>query len=144
MYRNVAMITYTRFPKSDFTLFVSKGDTTIEQWLDMVRLYSSEGLTRLELYDLRLHTNLFSNDEIDQIMSLSLSMDSKHPRSSVVKTALLVKEVVQYGLSRMYEMKAKVSGVEPEVQAFYDITEAADWLGEQVKDIVTSTTTCGN
>lgn len=144
MYRNVAMITYTRFPKSDFTLFVSKGDTTIEQWLDMVRLYRSEGLTRLELYDLRLHTNLFSNDEIDQIMSLSLSMDSKHPRPSGVKTAILVKEVVQYGLSRMYEMKANVSGVEPEVQAFYDITEAADWLGEQVKDVLADSTTGDN
>ena len=72
------------------------------------------------------------------------SMDSKHHRPSRVKTALLVKEVVQYGLSRMYEMKAKVSGVEPEMQAFYDITEAANWLGEQIKDIVTSTTPCGN
>ena len=68
-------------------------------------------------------------------------MDSKHPRPSGVKTALLVKEVVQYGLSRMYEMKAKVSGVEPEVQAFYDITEAADWLGEQVKDVLADGTT---
>ena len=138
------MITCTRYPKSDFTLFVSKGGTTIEQWLDMVRLYRSEGLTRLELYDLRLHTNLFSNGEIDQILSLSLSMDSKHPRPPGVKTALLVKEVVQYGLSRMYEMKANVSGVEPEVQAFYDITEAADWLGEQVKDVLADSTTGDN
>jgi hypothetical protein len=62
------MMTYTRHSEHDFTLIVSKGDTTIDEWLNTLAQYSAEGISRLELYDLREHTNLFSNDEIEMIL----------------------------------------------------------------------------
>lgn len=40
------MLEYTRYPDDDFTWLVSKGDTTIDEWLKTVQQYGREGMTR--------------------------------------------------------------------------------------------------
>ena len=104
------MISYTRHAEHDFTLFVSKGDTTIDEWLDAVARYSADGISRLELYDLREHTNLFSNEEIEKILAHAVKNTGIRPEGN--KTAILVKGEAQFGLSRMYESIAMVEGLE--------------------------------
>ena len=128
------MMTFTRYPEQDFTLFVSKGNTSIEEWLAVEKSSRSEGLTRLELYDLRLHTNLFSNDEIEMILAESVIHHRHRPPDA--KTAVLVSEAAQFGLSRMYELKAEVEGIEFPTEIYYDLTEALDGLGDAVKDLL--------
>ena len=128
------MMKHTRYPEQDFTLFVSKGNTSIDEWLAVEKSYRSEGLTRLELYDLRLHTNLFSNDEIEMI--LSESVNHHHRRPPDAKTAVIVLEAAQFGLSRMYELKAEVEGIESPTGIYYGLTEALEWLGDEVKDLL--------
>ena len=126
------MMTYTRYPEQDFTLFVSKGDTTIEEWLDTVGRYSARGISRLELYDLRSHTNLFSNDEIEQFLIHALDNSNIRPKNN--KTALLVNHGVLYGLSRMYESLTKIEGIENnDTEVFDTLEDAVEWLGEQAK-----------
>jgi hypothetical protein len=34
----------------------------------------------------------------------------------------------------MYELKAEVEGIESPTEVFYDLTEAVEWLGEDVKE----------
>ena len=127
------MMTYTRHSEHDFTLFVSKGDTTIDEWLETISRYSSDGISRLEMYDLREHTNLFSNEEIETILAHAVKNTSIRPQSN--KTAILVSGEAQYGLSRMYEGIAMVEGLQKnETMAFYKIEEAVEWLGEPAKD----------
>ena len=127
------MMTFTRHSEYDFTLFVSTGNTTIKEWLDAVERYSANGISRLELYDLRQHTNLFSNDEIEKILTHAIKNTTIRPESN--KTAILVGGEAQFGLSRMYEGIAMVEGLQKnETMAFYNIEEAADWLGEPAKE----------
>lgn len=125
------MMTYTRHPKHDFTLFISEGDTTIDEWLDTLGRYSTTvGISRLELYDLRKHTNLFSNDEIEQLLIHALENSNIRPKNN--KTALLVNQGVLYGLSRMYENLTKIEGIENnETEVFDNLKGAVEWLGEQ-------------
>ena len=125
------MMTYTRYPEQDFTLFVSKGNTTIDEWLDTVGRYSNiEGISRLELYDMRTHTNLFSNDEIEQLLFHALDNSSIRPKNN--RTALLVNQGELYGLSRMYESMTKIEGItNNDTEVFDNLEDAVEWLGEQ-------------
>jgi len=127
------MMTYTLHSEHDFTLFVSKGDTTIDKWLDAIAQYSTAGISRLELYDLREHTNLFSNDEIEMILAHAVKNTNIRPNGN--RTAILVSGEAQYGLSRMYEGIAMVEGLQNnDTMAFYNMEEAVEWLGEPAKD----------
>jgi len=124
------MLTYTKYPEFDFTLFVSKGATTIEDWLQTVNDYGIEGMTTRELYDLRRHKNLFSREEIGRILSLSAA--NQDLRSRGVMTAILVDAAVKYGLSRMYEILAESIGIRIDIQVFYQMGEAITWIGDDV------------
>jgi hypothetical protein len=127
------MMTYTRHSGHDFTLFVSIGDTSIDEWLDTIARYSAGGISRLELYDLREHTNLFSNDEIEMILAHAIKNTDIRPKEN--KTAIVVSGEAQFGLSRMYEGIATVEGLENnETMAFYNVEEAVAWLGDPAKD----------
>ena len=127
------MITYTRHPEHDLTLFVSKGDTTIDEWLDTLKQYGAEGITKYELFDLKHHSNLFSSQEIERIIGF-VSNNAKY-RPPETKTALVVDKAAMYGVSRVYDILAEIEGIEGLVtEVFYNIDEAIEWLGEQVKD----------
>lgn len=110
------MLSFWRYPELDFSWFVSRGETSIAAWLQTVRQYGTEGMTRLELYDLRPQTNLYSNKEITIILQQTLKDQSLRPPDG--RTAILVDEAVKFGLSRMYEIQAEVEGASAVTQVF--------------------------
>ena len=124
------MLTFTRHPGFDFTHFVSEGATSIANWLETVQRYGDAGLTTRELYDLRQHTNLYTNEEIGEILNLAVKNKPLHKPNR--KTALLVDNTSQFGLSRMYELKSEVEGVLTRTRVFYELDDAIAWLGEDV------------
>lgn len=91
-------------------------------------------MTTRELYDLRLHTNLFSNEEIDKILKVGVKNKPIHKPNR--KTALVVDNSSQFGLSRMYELKAEIEGILTSTQVFYKLENALDWLGDDVAGCV--------
>ena len=127
------MLDYTRYPDDDFTWFVVKGDTTIDEWLQTVQQYGREGMTRYELYDLRARVTPFTTDEIEQI--LSQSMQDRLLRPSNGKTAIVVDESLKYGLVRMYDALAELEGLLADTRPFYDMAEAIQWLGISTANI---------
>lgn len=124
------MLSYTRHPNLDFTCFVSDGETTTENWLKTIHEYGAERMTTRELYDLRGQTNLFSNDEVGQILEIALKNRAIHEGNR--KTAVVVDTISQFGLSRMYELKSEVEGVLTKTQVFYQLDDAIEWLGDDV------------
>ena len=124
------MLSYTRYPELDFTWFVSQGETTITNWLATVRDYGAEGMTTRELYVLTQQTNLFSVEDIGQI--LTQTMEDQDLRLSDGKTAIVVDEVVKFGLARMYEMRAEAEGASANTQVFHHLEAAVSWLGDDV------------
>ena len=128
------MLSYTRYPDIDFTYFVSEGETTIENWLQTVRDYGTEGMTTRAIYDLRGQANLFSNDEIGEILEMALKNRAMHTNKR--KTAIVVGNLPQFGLSRMYELTSEVKGVLTKTQVFYQLDDAIEWLGGDVAQCV--------
>jgi hypothetical protein len=128
------MLSYTRHPNLDFTCFISEGETTIENWLQTIRNYGEEGMTTRELYDLRQQTNIFANDEVGRILQQTMRDQGLRPPNG--KTAVVVDKAVKYGLTRMYETQAEISGVSSNTQVYYKLDDATEWLGEDVDDCV--------
>lgn len=124
------MLSYTRYPEIDFTHFVSTGETTIQNWLEIVIDYGSWGMTSREFYDIRHQTNLFSNEEVNMIINRSVMVEHLHPPTG--RTAVLVDSVYKYGLAKIYALKAKNHRWLPEVQVFFTLGEVIDWLGYDV------------
>jgi len=126
------MMTYTRHPEHDFTLFASNGDTTIGEWLDTLRQYGAKGITKFELFDLRRHTNLFTTQEIERIIDF-VGNNVKY-RPPETKTAILVDQTSMFGVSRMYEILNEVEGMAGIVtEVFYDFDDTIEWLGEKAE-----------
>jgi len=51
------------------------------------------------------------------------------------KTAIVVNETLKFGLVRMYETFAEREGIATETRPFYDLAEAAQWLGDSIANI---------
>lgn len=124
------MLSYTRHPDLDFTYFISIGKTTIENWLETVGKYGQDGMTTLELYDLRSQTNIFTNDEVGMILQQTMKDQALRPPKG--KTAVVVDKAVKYGLTRMYEMQAEIENASSTTEVFYKLDDALDWLGGDV------------
>ena len=124
------MLSYTRHPDLDFTYLISDGKTSIDEWLDIVNTYRSEGLTNRELYDLRRHENLFSNEEISKI--LQVAVKNRALNTTNRKTAIVVDNPSKFGLSRMYELQSEVEGVLTKSHVFYHMDKAVEWLGDDI------------
>lgn len=128
------MLFYTRYPDLDFTHFVSEGETTIENWLETIRNYGLAGMTTRELYDLRQHQNLFSNEEIGKILEVAVKNKAMHKNDR--RTAVVVENQPQFGLSRMYELKSQIEGVSTKTRVFYKLDQAIEWIGDDVAQCV--------
>ena len=87
-------------------------------------------MTSRELYDLRRQNNLFTNDVIEKILAITVKNQAIHTNNR--KTALVVEDRTQFGLSRMYELKSEVEGVPTKTQVFYRPDKAGGWLGDDV------------
>ena len=124
------MLSYTRHPEVDFTHFVSKGYTTIQDWLNTVIEYGKEGMTRRELYDLRQQTNFFSVEEIGMIFQRTLQDAQLRPPDG--KTAVVVDEMAKFRLTKIYESQAKDHKGLANLHVFYGLGEAVEWLGKDV------------
>jgi hypothetical protein len=128
------VLRYTRYPEFDFTWFVSEGHTPIGDWLETVRRYGMEGMTRFELYDLRGHITVFSPDDIGEILKQTIADIDLRPPGG--KTAVVVNDVVQLGLTALYSAYAKSYGITTETNEFSDVRDAAAWLGKDIAVLV--------
>ena len=124
------MLIYTRHPDLDFTYFVSEGETTIENWLESLTEYANEGMTTRELYDLRQQTNLFSTEGTGMIINRSVMVKHLHPPNG--RTAVVVDDVVKYGIAEIYALQAKNHEELSEIKVFFTLGEAIGWLGNDV------------
>jgi hypothetical protein len=97
------MLSFTRYPKLDFTWFISEGETTTENWFQTVSSYRKEGVTTFELYDLRQQTNLFSVEEIEMILHYTHNSESSRPSNTTAinrKTSVVKHEIINVRQTR--------------------------------------------
>ena len=110
----------------DFTTFTFQGEVTLSEMIEAMNSYGKSGVTLHELYDVRqLEGERISNEDIDVVVLYFCQYGRVRPEDS--KTAVLVTEVLDYGISRMIQTltEGKVSF---RIEIFKSLEDALAWL----------------
>ena len=112
----------------EFTLFTLEGEVTLTELIDAVNAYGKSGVTLNELYDIRqLAGERITSSEIDAVVKYLHKYAGVRPEKS--KTAVLVVEALDYGLSRM--IQTLTEGTVPfKIEVFKSMELALAWLEE--------------
>jgi hypothetical protein len=120
-------IVYDVDQEEGITYVVWDGDVGAEQWLSHVQQLLSDPkwptYQGLHLTDLRTCTLDSTIDEA--VLEKAASLFARHPKISMVKTAILAHNAFQKAL--FYERL--IRQVEPFVIVFHDLDTACTWLG---------------
>lgn len=110
----------------NFTTFTFQGEVTLSEMIEAMNSYGKSGVTLHELYDVRqLEGERISNEDIDVVVLYFCQFGTVRPEDS--KTAVLVTEVLDYGISRMIQTltEGKVSF---RIEIFKSLEDALAWL----------------
>lgn len=112
----------------DFTRFTLQGQVTLSELIDAVNAYGKSGVTLNELYDIRqLAGDRITSSDIDAVVKYLHKYAGVRPVNS--KTAVLVVEALDYGLSRMIQNLTE--GTVPfTIEVFKSLEQALAWLDE--------------
>jgi hypothetical protein len=112
----------------DMTVFTLTGQVTFSEITESLRAYGQEGPTLLELYDLRALTGeRLSQAEIDRLVEYLNKFASTRPKNS--KTAVVVDEDIDFGISKTIALLTLIDGVVPyQINVFRGMDEAIRWL----------------
>jgi|GEM_PF-861791 len=120
-------ILVARIEERDLTVFTVVGEVNAEQQIEAIRCFYDQGPTKNALWDLRrLEGPRISSEELRVILDASRHRQEARRGG---RTALIVKAHVDFGMGRMSEALAEVSGMPYEIRTFRDPDEANDWLG---------------
>lgn len=110
------------------TVFTWTGQVPFSEITDSLRAYVKDGPTCYELYDLRgLAGERLSKEDIDRLVDLLNKYANTRPNNS--KTAVVVKEDIDFGLSKTVALLTFIDGVVPyQIDVFRDMDEAIKWL----------------
>lgn len=121
-------IVYQISRSRDITVFTLTGEVTFSELTDSLREYGEDGPTLLELYDLReLTGERLSQTDIDRLVEFLNQSASYRPNNS--KTAVVVEEDIDFGISKTVALLTLIDGVVPyQVNVFRVMNEAERWL----------------
>jgi hypothetical protein len=126
-------IGYTIYPSSNLTVFTLSGQVSFAELTDALGRYGEEGPTMNELYDIReLQGRRLSKAEIERLVGYVNRY--AHRRRTISKTAIVIKEDIDFGISRMIAMLSEGS-VPYRIDVFRSMEKAMEWL----KDMETGT-----
>jgi hypothetical protein len=111
---------------NDLTVFTLTGEVSFQDFLSSLNQYGKEGPTLSELYDARaLKGKRLTNEEIHAFAVYLSKHADKRPAGG--RTAVVVSEKVDFGLSRMLSLLTEeTTGYDIEV--FQDIDAAFKWI----------------
>lgn len=127
------MLKYQKYDDLDFTFFVGESETSLEDWMTLLREYSEAGTTKYELYDLREVTGGLDDLDVRRIASFSEQHRDDRPPGS--KTAIVVNRALNRWLVRLYSILSQVARVNWETKEFSTIHAATDWLGINLSEV---------
>lgn len=110
----------------NFTTFTFQGEVTLSEMIEVMNSYGKRGVTLHELYDVRqIEGERFSNEDIDVVVLYFRQYGKVRPEDG--KTAVLVTEAIDYGISRM--IQTLTEGEVPfKVGIFHSMEDALAWL----------------
>jgi hypothetical protein len=120
------MLTFKRYPEYELTFFVVEPDTPFQEWVQGIEAYDRAGETKYEMYDTRKMTITPSEKDVQEVLRHHQQYASTRPDGS--KTAILVSNVKEHWLVRLYSTLARVVDAHWQTQAFFTLEEAKTWL----------------
>ena len=119
-------ITFNIDRSKNLTTFNLSGEVTFQEFMKILNAYGKRGATIKELYDARsIEGKRLSNDEMNMLAEYLAKYSDK--RASGSKTAIVVSESLDYGLSRMITILTEDTTTY-DIEVFRDIAEAYKWL----------------
>jgi hypothetical protein len=110
----------------NLTTFTLQGQVTLREMVDALNAYGKSGVTLNELFDVReLAGERIASKDIDAVARYFKRHGGVRPENS--KTAVLVDEVFDYGLSRMIQIYTE-GEVPFKIRIFKTMGEAMAWL----------------
>ncbi len=111
----------------NMTVSTVTGEVTSDDLIQRIEANYAAGPTLNMLWDFTNGSMASASAEaLREIVSLVSEL--AEPRTGG-KTALVVGKASDFGLSRMLEALAEVKGIPFQVQSFYSMSEARQWLG---------------
>ena len=112
----------------DLTTFTLQGQVTLSEMLEAMNSYGKSGVTLNELYDVRkLAGERISTGDIEAVANYFQKYGGARPENS--KTAVLIAEALDYGLSRMIQSLTE-GNVPFLINVFETFEDAIAWLEE--------------
>ncbi len=110
----------------NLTIFVLQGQVTLSEIFEALNSYGRSGVTLNELYDVRkLVGERISTEDIEAVVNYFKEYGGVRPENS--KTAVLVAEALDYGLSRMIQLLTE-GDVPFQIDVFNALEPALAWL----------------
>jgi hypothetical protein len=111
------------------TLNTATGKITMDDMIQAAEGYLSEPPTSRVLWNLlEADGSEISSEEFERLSQVV----SQRPVASMKrKIAVVVSRKLGYGLSRIFQIHAEISGVQAEYHIGYDLDEAMAWLNEE-------------
>ena len=117
----------------NLTTLTLTGQVTLAEMVDALNSYGKSGVTLNELYDVRdLAGERITSQDVEAVVGYFKQYGGARPENS--KTAVLVSEVLDYGISRMIQIFTE-GEVPFKIEIFKTMEEAMAWLeGEPSKE----------
>ena len=119
-------VTHVGFSALDLTVFRARGKVTLPHLQARLKEFLAQAPTSLVLWDFTL-ANLAEFFEED-VSSLFRDMAFLYERRGGGKTAMVFSRTVDFGVGRMSEVLSEVHEVPFQIQSFWDIESAREWL----------------
>jgi hypothetical protein len=121
-------ITFNIDRSKSLTTFTLSGEVTFQEFTQILNSYGKQGATVQELYDARsLEGKRLSSEEMNMLAKYLAKYSDK--RTSGSKTAIVVSETIDFGLSRMISLLTEYTTAY-EIEVFRNMAEAHQWLEE--------------
>lgn len=116
----------------DLTIFNARGSVTLKDWIAVLEEYQGQDMTKNRLYDFRgLGGERITPEQIEQIAWRIMNAPTLIPRGG--KTAMVVAHQSDFGLTRVYQQHIDKETIGRETRTFWDMDEACQWLGVDVR-----------
>ncbi len=110
----------------NLTIITLQGQVTLAEMLEALNSYGKSGVTLNELYDVRkLVGERISTEDIEAAANYFKEYGGVRPENS--KTAVLVAQALDYGLSRMIQLLTE-GDVPFQINVFNTLEQALAWL----------------
>jgi len=127
---------FSHHTSKNLTIITLHGDAPIKAFLDLIHEYKESGYSKYEMYDLQNYTGIpLSFEDVKTLANYIYGLDPLRPEGG--KSAIIHNRSDQlgFGVSRQLIALLERDKLHFELNAFYSMDEAFEWLSIQPETV---------